>query len=202
MTTSAPLTDTQLVLLSAASQRDDGLLVQPDHLKGIIAQSVTSKLLARTYIEEVIVGRGEPHWRQDDSGHLIGFRITSFGLVAIGLSGHDGEEVRPAEEAWPDQEPPSLPETLREPPAEQTGTKRALVVSLLRREEGADLDDLIQATGWLPHTTRAALTGLRQKGYAIGKQKNPQGRTVYFIKDAEPDVPEGNAGQVSPAAAA
>lgn len=31
---------------------------------------------------------------------------------------------------------------------------------------GASLDELAGATGWLPHTTRAALTGLRKKGHA------------------------------------
>jgi DNA-binding MarR family transcriptional regulator len=42
---------------------------------------------------------------------------------------------------------------------------------LLQREEGATLGELIDATGWLPHTTRAALTGLRKKGHAIEKTK-------------------------------
>lgn len=186
MITSPLLTDTQLVLLSAASQREDGLLVQPDRLKGVIAQSVTSSLLARAYIEEVHVSRDEPHWREDDDGRPIGLKITSIGLIAIGLSGHNEEEIEPEKNMQPDEEPLSLPETLREIPVERTSTKRALVVSLLRREEGADLDDLIQATGWLPHTTRAALTGLRKRGYDIGKRKSVQGRTVYFIEDAEP----------------
>lgn len=186
MITSPPLTDTQLVLLSAASQREDGLLVQPDHLKGVIARTVTSKLLAGAYIEEVPVGRDDPHWRQDTDGRPIGFKITSIGLIAIGLSDHD-EEIEREERVLPDEEPhPVLPETPAEPPTERPGTKRSLVVSLLRREEGAELDDLIQASGWLPHTTRAALTGLRRRGYGIGKRKSPQGRTIYFIKDAEP----------------
>lgn len=188
MITSPPLTDTQLVLLSAASQREDGLLVQPDRLKGVIAQSVTSSLLARAYIEEVQVGRDEPHWRQDDDDQLFGFKITSIGLVAIGLSGHSEVAIAPEPGMQPDEElPQSLPETAHEPPVERIGTKRALVVSLLQREEGADLDDLIQVTGWLPHTTRAALTGLRKRGYDIGKRKSAQGRTVYFIKEAEPE---------------
>jgi hypothetical protein len=199
--TSPPLTDTQLVLLSASSQREDGLLVQPDRLKGVIAQSVTSSLLARAYIEEVHVGRDEPHWRQDDDNRPIGFKITSIGLIAIGLSGHNEVEIELEEATLPDEEPPqSLPVTAYESPIERIGTKRALVVSLLRREEGADLDDLIQATGWLPHTTRAALTGLRKRGYDIGKRKSAQGRTVYFIKDAEPE--EGDVDQQAAAAEA
>ena len=37
----------------------------------------------------------------------------------------------------------------------------------MQRKSGASLAVMIEATGWLPHTTRAALTRLRQKGYAI-----------------------------------
>ena len=46
-------------------------------------------------------------------------------------------------------------------------TKTDNVVALLERKQGATLDELVKATGWLPHSTRAAITGLRQKGHAI-----------------------------------
>lgn len=49
--------------------------------------------------------------------------------------------------------------------------KSALVLDLLRRPEGASLDELVGATGWLPHTTRAALTGLKKKGHALSSEK-------------------------------
>ena len=55
------------------------------------------------------------------------------------------------------------------------GTKQALIAGLLEREQGATLDELIAATGWLPHTTRAALTGLRHKGCSLEKS-TPRGR--------------------------
>ena len=59
------------------------------------------------------------------------------------------------------------PNTPSPAPAAQPMTKGAAVIALLRRNEGATLAELIAATGWLPHTTRAALTGLRKKGHAI-----------------------------------
>lgn len=46
-------------------------------------------------------------------------------------------------------------------------TKTEKVVTLLKRNQGASLDELIKTTGWLPHTTRAALTGLRKEGHAF-----------------------------------
>ena len=45
----------------------------------------------------------------------------------------------------------------------------------------ATLAELIAVTGWLPHTTRAALTGLRHKGFVLDKSKREDGTTVYRI---------------------
>jgi hypothetical protein len=70
------------------------------------------------------------------------------------------------------------------PHANQGGTKQARVIALLERDTGATLDELIAATGWLPHTTRAALTGLRHKGFALDKSKRQDGTTVYRISSA------------------
>jgi DNA-binding MarR family transcriptional regulator len=55
--------------------------------------------------------------------------------------------------------------------APATPTKIASVLALLRRREGASLAELVAATGWLPHTTRATLTGLKKKGHNLTKVK-------------------------------
>ncbi|MCZ8104343.1 MAG: DUF3489 domain-containing protein, partial [Burkholderiales bacterium] len=62
-------------------------------------------------------------------------------------------------------------------------TKRALIIAMLSRREGATMDDLVAATGWLPHTTRAALTGLRQKGLCLERSKSEGEPAVYRIRD-------------------
>ena len=46
-----------------------------------------------------------------------------------------------------------------------------MVIGLLVRGGGATLPELIDATGWLPHTTRAALTGIRKKGHVVERTK-------------------------------
>jgi hypothetical protein len=57
-------------------------------------------------------------------------------------------------------------------PAENKPKSKAdTILYLLLRPEGATLNDLIAATGWLPHTTRAALTGLRKKGHTLTSEK-------------------------------
>src|SRR5215213_6396592 len=70
--------------------------------------------------------------------------------------------------------------TLAEPAPAPGSTKQALIIGLLQRQEGATLADLVAATGWLPHTTRAALTRLRQAGHVLEKTKGETG-AVYRI---------------------
>jgi DNA-binding MarR family transcriptional regulator len=55
------------------------------------------------------------------------------------------------------------------------------VIAQLSKREGARIEDLISATGWLPHTTRAALTGLRKRGYMIERARSEQGGSLYRI---------------------
>ena len=60
-------------------------------------------------------------------------------------------------------------------------SKQDQLAALLIRDEGATLDQMIKATGWLPHTTRAALTGLRKKGYVIDSDKVDGVRTYRAV---------------------
>ena len=52
-----------------------------------------------------------------------------------------------------------------------TPTKHQQVIDLLTRDDGASLDDMSAVTNWLPHSTRAFLTGLKKKGYTITSEK-------------------------------
>ncbi len=65
--------------------------------------------------------------------------------------------------------------------APRPGSKLAGVIMLLSREQGAGIEDLTAATGWLPHTTRAALTGLRKRGYVLARERREGADTVYRI---------------------
>src|SRR6202030_318431 len=49
---------------------------------------------------------------------------------------------------------------------------------------GVEDADLTQATGWLPHTTRAALTGLRKRGYTVIRERIGAGDSVYRVSGA------------------
>lgn len=50
-------------------------------------------------------------------------------------------------------------------------TKIGNIVALLKRKQGATLEQMVKATGWQPHTTRAAMTGLKKKGHAIEREQ-------------------------------
>ena len=67
------------------------------------------------------------------------------------------------------------------PMSAKTPSKQQQLAALIVRDEGATLDQMIAATGWLPHTTRAALTGLKKRGYAISSDKIDGVRTYRGI---------------------
>lgn len=191
-------TETQLALLSGAAQRDDSVVVMPDHLKGSAAAKVAKVLLGKGLIEEVLAKRGMPTWRRDEKeGQSYALVITGGGRAAINREAEaeeDGSDKIPDRPtAAPARKRPSKSprarggrsagKTPRKKSAEapRDGTKQALLIKMLQRSKGATLDDLTKATDWLPHTTRAALTGLRKRGYRIERERDGDKKAVYRI---------------------
>lgn len=60
-------------------------------------------------------------------------------------------------------------------------SKASLVLQLLQRPEGATITQLVAATGWLPHTTRAALTGLKKKGHEVTSSRAEGEERIYRV---------------------
>jgi hypothetical protein len=95
------LTDTQLVILCAASQRDDRGVELPRHIKGEAARKVVDKLIRAGLLEEVRGAGSLPLWRRDDENGSMALRITKQGLEAIdvkdeALAAPKETSVRPA----------------------------------------------------------------------------------------------------------
>jgi Protein of unknown function (DUF3489) len=205
---SIKLTDTQLVLLGAAAQRKDLCLVAPPTLKGATAQKVASKLISAGLVKEVKAKATDPIWRRDE-GASYALKLTAPGAKAIAvgdaaepadagnesdalakrdraaiLSKLDAKDVRPAEAMEPGAGPS----------APRGGSKLARVIALLERDHGATIEELIAATGWLAHTTRAVLTGLRKRGYAVAIDRSDDNRgSFYRIPAGETGLVEGPA---------
>jgi predicted ArsR family transcriptional regulator len=68
----------------------------------------------------------------------------------------------------------------------RASTKRAVLIGMLERPDGASVSELGQRLGWLPHTVRAAITGLRHAGREVMRSKDAGGQSVYRL--ARPDA--------------
>ena len=182
------LTDTQLAILSSAAQRQDRGLALPERLKGQAARNTLERLISRGLVEEVRATGELPVWRHDDQGSFA-LRITGAGLTAIGIEPEREGESEGESEGRSKCDEPAPEQKARKgragdrhrSAAPRSGSKQALIVDLLSRGEGATLADITVATGWLPHTARAALTGLRHKGYALTSSKEIGGARTYLI---------------------
>lgn len=153
------LTDLQSLLLAHAAARPSGsLYALPESLTAEPARvmKAVSQLLRRDLLaERAVTDRAAAH--REDGDLRYGAFITPAGLAAIG--------VEPAVAVADVAPEPAVAAEAPRP------TKATLVLDLLRREQGATLAELVAATGWLPHTTRAALTGLRKKGHAVDRER-------------------------------
>ncbi len=169
------LTDTQLVILSAAAERDGGAVPPlPKSLKAnkaTIARTIKS-LINRGLVHEEPAAHDEEAWRGAEDGGRHKLVITDAGLTAIGADTDDRPEPKPATaKAQPNKHKPrsrrSLPgrqaRTEASPIRIRQGTKQALLIDLLRRKRGATIDDIVEATGWQPHSVRGAISGTLKK---------------------------------------
>ena len=199
---SIKLTDTQLVLLGAAALRKDRCLVAPPTLKGATAQKVARKLISAGLVKEAKAKANGPIWRRDEElGASYALKLTAAGAKAIAvddaaepedageksdtlanrdqaaiLSKLDAKDARPEEAMEPGPIRPSAP---------RGGSKLARVIALLERDRDATIEELIAATGWLAHTSRAALTGLRKRGYAVAIDRSDDKRGSFYRIPAE-----------------
>jgi Protein of unknown function (DUF3489) len=146
----AKLSDTQAVILSAASQREDGaVLPLPETLKikGCAVDNVLGSLRTKGLIDH----QGTP--RGDDPPPL---RITPAGLQAIGVETEDDAP----EGATPAKRGKAAP---AEKPRLRARTKQAKMIELLKRPKGATVEQIAAATGWQHHTIRGAISGALKK---------------------------------------
>jgi hypothetical protein len=86
-------------------------------------------------------------------------------------------EVAPAEamNAEPQAQGPKL----------RNGTKQALMIEMLRRPEGATVEQIAEATAWRYHSVRGAMAGALKKklGLTITSEKSETGARIYRIAD-------------------
>lgn len=155
------LSDTQAALLSAAAARPDLSLrpIPPTiKLKGASLERALQALVSR----KLVVERKTSGRRAAQMDKQL--FVTPAGLAAIGID---------------------LPRTAPPPNDDRSGRARpsgklGVLLDACTHPEGATLDELTEASGWLPHTTRAALTRLRQRGFDL-RLATAGGRKAYHL---------------------
>jgi Protein of unknown function (DUF3489) len=166
------LSDTQAILLSAAAQRADGnLLPLPSSLRGGAAAKVVGALLSRGLAREEVTDRGpradsalNTVWRNEDDGRAVLLKITSGGLAAIGVEAHAGEpDTTPKKRGRPKKATAAVAAASATPRKTREDTKQAQVIAMLRRAEGATIAQIVEASGWRPHTVRGFFAGALKK---------------------------------------
>jgi Protein of unknown function (DUF3489) len=192
MNSPSKITDTQFAILSEASQRKDRCLIAPKTVKAAVALKVAAKLLKAGLVREIKAKTGMEAWRRDEeTGQAYSLKLTDAGLKAIAADERGSQSIPSTSVPRNTNEDSSKAKigadlaaarsaTGAPTAAPRQGTKIARVVELLQRDKGARLDELIAATGWLPHTARAALTGLRHRGYEVRLERGENGRASVY----------------------
>ena len=192
------LTDTQLILLSKASQRDDRAVQLPTNLKGGAAHKVVGKLLDDGLLEELPAGRTLPAWRRDDGERPVALRITRQSMKAIQINDDEGERssatsANPAGEKTRRAKARTRGALSKKRTHGNTarsgrdGSKQATVLDMLGRTRGTTIDAITQATGWQTHSIRGFLSGVVRKklGLKLLSEKVGDERT-YRIGGGRP----------------
>jgi hypothetical protein len=182
------LSDTQLLILSSASQRADHAALPPANLKGSAAKKVIDRLLKEKLLQELRATEDMPVWRRDEDNRPYSLRITKAGLKAIeiedaaeaqndhatalpnGTAAADvsakakpGERLVPTKRSGGRKTAVRAKATTRSSDRVKSNSKQDKILALLQRPKGATLDVLVKETQWQKHSVRGFLAGTVRK---------------------------------------
>jgi hypothetical protein len=167
------LSQTQTTILSRACAREDGLIFPVTaNIKGGAVGNVLKSLLKRGLIEEIGAADPDTVWRHDEDKGSITLRATP---LAYSVLGHIDETSSPENGH---HAPPATT-------AHRRPNKQAMLIEMLEAPDGATIVQIVDATGWQPHTLRGAISGTLKKklGLNVLSEKVEGRGRVYKIKD-------------------
>jgi hypothetical protein len=188
------LSDSQLVVLTAACQRSDRCVFPiTAKLKGNAAGNVLKSLLAKGLIKEVHArSNDDTVWRHDEERGRMTLVATPAAFAALGIDVADeaAEPKRDVAAPAPVAKAASAPKGRRptkspEPTERRTraNTKQAKLIAMLQRPRGATIDELAEVLDWQPHTVRGAIAGALKKklGLEVTSEKDEKRGRIYRL---------------------
>ncbi len=188
----AQLSDAQLVVLSAACQREDRCVFPVNaKLKGNAAGNVLKSLLNKKLIKEVRATRDDTVWRHDKNHGKMTLRATRAAFDTLGIdpkeiksTEDDKDEAENVETAADGAKAPAKSKSRRGPtPTTRADSKQAKLIEMLKRPEGATIEEIAKKFDWQAHTVRGAIAGALKKklGLNVESEKDEKRGRVYRI---------------------
>ena len=188
------LSDTQMFVLNAAADHADGRVETfPENVKGGARAKVIDGLNTRGWIAPANEG-----WVITDAGRVaIGREVVK--LIEVVEVAEVAEVVEIVEAVEVAETPQAQPaETAKEPKAQKPAkaekaekaekpikvrapSKQDVMLSLLKREGGTSLSELMSATGWQQHSVRGALSTLNKGLGGVIENAKRDGQRIYWI---------------------
>lgn len=164
------LNDAKRTILAGAATRTN-LHVLPVPVTVKVSEAMVDKMMSELLdaglVAETAAMRDDVVWREADGGGMTPI-VTEAGLAAIGIV----PGSQPAEQPAPSDKL----------------TKQDSVMALLRRQQGASIEEMMAATGWQSHSVRGWMSGTAKKrlGLEFISEKDADGVRRYHIAPLKP----------------
>jgi hypothetical protein len=186
----AQLSDSQLVVLSAACQRQDrSVYPLTGKLPGGAAAKVLGSLLNKSLIKEVQAKREDTVWREDKKRGRLTLRAAPAAFKALGIeqseapAGDESDADAGADTDKGSRRKRKAGKSKEKPRGTRANSKQAQLIEMLKSREGATIEEIVKKFDWQAHTVRGAIAGALKKKLGLDVQSEKvEGRgRVYRI---------------------
>ncbi len=164
------LTPRQLMVLSIAAAREDGLAPIPDKIPKAALSKLAATLVSLKLMRELLAKCDMPVWYKNESDRPISLIITKAGRAVLEQDRTIGLEGASPEKPVSTSSHQDHSDFIADDKQGRRVNKRQLVLQMLSHHHGVTMEALRSSTGWLPHTIRAMLSRLRKQGLEIERR--------------------------------